>query len=38
MLGLIRLGLWLGLKTGGIVFAKSIFSQEYEIHLDDSPE
>ena len=36
VLGLIRLVLWLWLvpKKGGIVIAKSIFSQEYEIHLD----
>ena len=37
VLGLIRLvlWLWLGPKKGGIVIAKSIFSQEYEIHLDN---
>ena len=36
VLGLIRLviWLWLGPKKGGIVLAKSIFSKEYEIHLD----
>ena len=37
VLGFIRLVLWLwvGPKKGEIVIAKSIFSQEYEIHSDN---
>ena len=32
---MVLVGLWLGPKKGGIVIAKSIFSKEYEIHLDN---